>query len=103
MGGISLWQFLILILLACLFFLPTIIAVKRNHPYKVPIILINIIGGLLWGIGWLVSLIWSFILPKVTAINTNVADELEKLHALKEKGIISDTEFEKKKTSLMNN
>ncbi len=100
MDGISLFQVILILLIPC-FFIPTIIAIKRNHPYKVPIILVNILGGLVWGAGWLVALVWCFVLPK--AANTNVADELEKLHSLKEKGIISESEFEAKKTSLMSN
>lgn len=98
--GISFFQLILLLLIPC-FFIPTIIAIKRKHPYKVAIILTNILGGLVWGIGWAIALIWCFILPKAN-INTNVADELEKLHSLKEKGIISDSDFEKKKSSLMN-
>lgn len=33
--------------------------------------------------------------------NNNVADELEKLHALKEKGILSEEEFQAKKGDLL--
>jgi hypothetical protein len=33
-------------LLLALFLLPTIIAIKTNHPHRVGIILVNILGGL---------------------------------------------------------
>jgi len=32
--GISIWQILILLIILPLFFLPTIIAISRNHPHK---------------------------------------------------------------------
>lgn len=102
MLGVSIWQLLILIVFIPLAFLPSIIALKKNHPYKVPIILINVLGGLLWGAGWLISLIWCFIVPeKKVASMTSIADEIEKLHSLKEKGVISEDEFNIKKKELM--
>ncbi|QIY10672.1 hypothetical protein FOC33_17000 [Plesiomonas shigelloides] len=78
------------------------IALKKNHPYKIPIILINIFGGLLWGTGWLIALIWCFIVPeKKIASITSFADELDKLNSLKERGVISEDEFNTKKKELM--
>ena len=68
----------LMLLLIPLFFLPTILALKNNHPYKIPIIIINILGGLFWGLGWLVALVWCFITPnKSSAMDT--AAEIEKL------------------------
>lgn len=61
--GISLWLLLIVLVILVLFFLPTVIAIKKNHPYKIAIILINIFGGLLWGTGWFIALVWCFIEP----------------------------------------
>ncbi len=102
MGGISIWQLLIVLVLLPLAFLPTIIALIKNHPYKIPIIIINVLGGLFWGVGWLISLIWCFITPeKQTSSIGSVADEIEKLYSLKEKGVISETEFNAKKKELM--
>jgi len=103
MGNIGLWQILILVvflLLLPLAFLPTIIAIKKNHPHKVPIILINIFGGLMMGIGWVVALIWCFIEPSKTP-TVDDASQIEKLHQLKEKGIITHDEFETKKKALL--
>ena len=42
------------------YFIPTIIAIKRDHPNKVAIILLNFLLG--WAIiGWIGSLIWSVL------------------------------------------
>jgi hypothetical protein len=101
MSGVSIWQLLILIVLIPLAFLPSIIALKKNHPYKVPIVLINILGGLLWGVGWLIALIWCFIVPEKKVAMANIADEIDKLHSLKERGVISEDEFDAKKKELM--
>ena len=102
MSGISLWQLIIVLVVIPIALLPTIVALKRNHPYKIPIILINIFGGLLWGTGWLIALIWCFIIPeKKTSSIDGIADEIEKLHSLKEKGVISEVEFSSKKKELM--
>ena len=42
---------LIFLLLLPLALLPTIIAVARNHPHKIPIVLVNVLGGLFYGLG----------------------------------------------------
>lgn len=87
------------IVLLPLFFLPTIIACKKHHKYKIPIIIINLIGGLFYGAGWVVALIWCFIDPKDNVVGN--ADEIKKLFELKEKGIITKDEFERKKKDLI--
>ena len=99
--GVSVW-FIFVILLIPVIFLPTIIAIKKNHPYKVAIILINIFGGLLWGIGWLVSLVWCFILPNAAEDKIiDSAQEIKNLHKLKEEGILTQDEFDNKKKSIL--
>lgn len=50
----------IIILTVLIYFIPTVICLIRKHTYKLYIICLNIILG--WTlIGWIVSLIWSFI------------------------------------------
>ena len=51
--------FLILMaLLIYIYFVPSIIAVKRNHKNHMPIILLNIFLG--WSLlGWVAALVWS--------------------------------------------
>ena len=102
MGSFSIWHWIIVLILLPLPFLPTIIAIRKNHPYKIAIILINIFGGLLYGLGWLVALVWCFILPKNGgSISVGVADELDRLHQLKERGVLSQEEFDAKKKKIL--
>ena len=54
---------LIYIVMFLVYLLPTMIALIKNHPQKVPIILLNIFGGLIGGIGWVGALVWCFIKP----------------------------------------
>lgn len=79
------WILVSFLILIPLYLLPTILALKNNHPNKVPIIVINILCG--WSaIGWIVALVWCFIEPE----NRNLVDvtqEIERLHELKEKGV----------------
>lgn len=41
--------------------LPSIIAISTNHPQKLPIILVNILGLPVAGLGWFVAMVWCFI------------------------------------------
>ena len=42
-----------------IYFLPSIIAVNRNHKNRIPIILVNILLG--WSfVAWVLALVWSF-------------------------------------------
>lgn len=51
---------LILLVIVCLYFLPTIIAMGRGHRNALAIVLLNVLGG--WtGLGWLGALIWSVL------------------------------------------
>ena len=55
-GALMVWWIVGLIV----YFIPTIIAIKRDHPNKVAIILLNFLLG--WvGIGWIGALIWSVL------------------------------------------
>lgn len=47
--------------LTLVFLLPSIIAVKKNHPHKMKIVFVNIFGGLLYGLGWIIALVWCFL------------------------------------------
>jgi len=49
-----------LVLMLTLYFIPTGIALIRRHNNFIPIFLVNLFLSLLFGIGWIVSLIWSF-------------------------------------------
>ncbi|MDR3154118.1 MAG: superinfection immunity protein [Deltaproteobacteria bacterium] len=43
-----------------IYLIPTIIAFKRGHRNRVPILLVNILLGWVYGIAWIAALIWSF-------------------------------------------
>tara|TARA_B100001559_G_C16487348_1_gene616685 strand:+ start:1987 stop:2190 length:204 start_codon:yes stop_codon:yes gene_type:complete len=46
------------------FLLPTLIAIRRNHPKSLYIALINSVFG--WtGIGWAISILWAFSNKKI--------------------------------------
>lgn len=55
---------LVILIGIALYLLPTIIAVLKNHPYKVAIFLTNLLGGLFGGVGWVVAIVWCFVVPK---------------------------------------
>jgi hypothetical protein len=102
MGSFSIWHWIIVLIILPLAFLPTIIAIRKNHPYKVAIILLNLFGGLVYGLGWFAALIWCFIVPKAdSGPAVGVADELERLHQLKAKGILTQEEFDSKKKAML--
>ena len=95
----TLWFFVAVVIAIPLYLLPTIIALKNDHQYKVAIIIVNILGG--WFLlGWLVALVWCFVEPH-KAIAVSVTHEIEKLHDLKEKGVITAEEFEQRKKKLL--
>ena len=49
-----------LLIVACLYFLPSVIAAFRNHPKLAAIFMYNLLLG--WtGLGWVVVLVWAFI------------------------------------------
>ena len=50
----------IILLVLTIYFLPTIIAIKRNHSNIIPLALLNTVFG--WsGIAWFVCFIWSWL------------------------------------------
>ena len=49
---------LLILVVAAVYFLPSIIAFKRGHRKAVPILLVNLFLG--WsGLAWIIALIWS--------------------------------------------
>lgn len=93
-------QLLPLILVIALYFLPTIIAIKKKHIHKTPIILINIFGGFI-GLGWVIALVWCFITQAPAAPVSSKAEELERLDKLRNNGVITDQEFETQKQAVL--
>lgn len=100
--------FLMAVAAFIIYFAPTFVAAKRAHPNGTSIALLNIFLGWTF-IGWLVALIWSTSaikagLPSQHAGETKSNDrygELERLASLKEKGHISEAEFNREKSKLL--
>lgn len=103
----SFLQLLALPILLALFLLPTILAIT---PHKLPIILVNIFGGLFMGVGRFVSLIWVLIKPAEQQpqlvmppepANHHITDELTKLKKHMDDGVITEGHFEQRKKLLL--
>lgn len=97
-------MFLMLAIGVTLYFLPLIVASIRQHPSAVAISALNLLAG--WTlIGWVVALVWS--LNAVTsnsapaAGRTNSAADLYRLSELREKGLITQEEFEREKAKVI--
>lgn len=101
--------FIFLVIAFIAYFLPTFIASRRRHPNGTSIFLLNLFLGWTF-IGWLVALIWSAsaitrTLP-VAATSVTTDDKyqkLEKLGALREKGLLTDAEYESEKVKILQN
>lgn len=84
------------------YFIPTFVAINKNHPQCLPIEIINLFLG--WSLlGWVVALVWACMEnnTKSENISGNKYENLSKLQKLKEDGIISEEEFEKEKSKLL--
>lgn len=64
---------LVVIILIGLYFLPTVIAFRRDHAYKNIILVINLVFGLS-GIGWAGSLIWAIFPAEKSLIDPVVGN-----------------------------
>lgn len=51
--------------------LPTIIAFRRNHPWKGFIMIVSLLGLVFFTIGWWVGLAWSFISKPIRRVQRN--------------------------------
>ncbi len=101
---------LIFIALLGLYFLPTIVAHSRNHPSFLAIFIVNLL--LAWSlIGWVVALVWSFADLRVVFLRTDEnfggakseVEAIEKLAELRDRGIITEQEFNAKKKRILEN
>ena len=104
MNGLLLGLIVLSVLVIC--FIPAIIAISTKHPQAVAIVVLNFFLG--WTlIGWVIALVWACTKPETPKVivstpeQNNSMKEIEKLAELKEKGIISQEEFEKKKSQIL--
>lgn len=102
MDGLGALLFLITcgIIILAAYFLPAIIAIKDKHLQRGAITILNLLLG--WTIlGWVIALVWACMKSSANN-NISYADEIQKLSDLKDKGIITEDEFNKKKSDLLN-
>ncbi|TCT87612.1 superinfection immunity protein [Pseudomonas sp. LP_4_YM] len=96
-----------------IYFLPSFNASSRKHPNTSSIVLLNLFLG--WTlIGWVASLVWSassiakpspIVTPVSHAAPADSGDkyqQIEKLGSLKERGLISEDEYQNEKIKLLN-
>ena len=103
--------YLIIALIILIYFIPTVLAWDKHNFWS--IFTLNLLLG--WSfIGWVVALVWALskdeqivkleqnepntFNPKT---NISISDEIIKLNELKEKGILTDEEFNKEKKKLL--
>ncbi|WLG64855.1 superinfection immunity protein [Pseudomonas sp. FP1762] len=94
-------------LMIATYFLPSFNAFSRKHPDRWPIFMLDLFLG--WTlIGWVVSLVWSvssITSPGKPRVQFHAEDDkyqkLEKIGSLKEKGLLTESEFEAEKAKLL--
>ncbi|REG96386.1 superinfection immunity protein [Flavobacterium aquicola] len=120
MGRIGTLELLLLIIpLLAIYFLPSIIALRRNKMNRNAIVLLNFFLG--WTlIGWVVSFVWACasnnetqnvnssnyskeenLSPAANNDFDNKLDNLQKLKGLLDSGILSPEEFEQQKSKVL--
>jgi hypothetical protein len=87
------------------YFIPSIMALSNKKKNKSSIIVVNIFLGWTF-IGWVVALSWAISKDNDAQIVTHkhdhdIADKLEKLASLKEKGVITEEEFAEQKKKIL--
>lgn len=94
----------VIVLSIAVYFFPWIIAANRNHHQRSSIVLLNVFLGWTF-LGWLGALIWAVgeTKPIVKDSGISPTEELLKLSELKDKGILTQDEFDKKKEKLIQN
>jgi hypothetical protein len=86
------------------YFAPSILAVLGNNDSAGGVIVVNIFLGWTF-IGWVIALVWTLSGPKSKRVirkRTSDADQLEKLARLKDRGHLSEKEFNSQKKKLLN-
>ncbi len=58
--GIGYTEVIVILLIFPFACLPSIIAISTNHPQKLQIILVNLLGLPIGGLGWIVAMVWCF-------------------------------------------
>ena len=92
-----------------IYFMPAIVAYVRGHPSFVAIMVLNLLLG--WSlVGWIVALVWAFSDMRVILLRSddpsannplNQVEALEKLAVLRDKGVLTEEAFQRKKKTLL--
>lgn len=82
-----------------LYFLPTTIAALRRSRHYWGILITNTLG-FIWGIPWLIALVWA-VLPSDSPALPSTTNELDRLASLRGQGLISEDEFTAAKKRLL--
>lgn len=93
----------LVILLIFIYFLPALVANGSNHSKALSITVLNIFLG--WTLlGWVIALVWAVSEENQKKENISLKDvaaQIERLHQLKDRGIITEEEFNTKKAKLL--
>lgn len=118
---------ILIVIFGVIYFIPTIVAFRREHSNKWPIFLVNFVFGTTV-IGWVASLIWAMNVLHTSKVGTNggesglnifandvktvkwensnsssYIDNLIKIKSMLDEGIINREEFENLKLKIMSN
>ena len=102
------WAITAFLVTVLLYFMPTLNARSRAHPSLPSIFLVNLLLG--WTlIGWLVAIMWSTSGPDSSRRVREITQQpgldkyqtLDLLGSLKERGLITDEEFQREKHKVL--
>jgi type VI protein secretion system component VasK len=97
--GVGIWS-LIFVPVLLLFFLPSIVAFRRRHKHRVPILLVNILVSVLYGVGWFIALVWCFW-PASSRPSLEDLRTIKELKQLLDAGALTEEEYESQKHKLL--
>lgn len=107
--------FMVLVILSLLlYFIPSIVASKREHPNRGAIYMLNILAGWTF-IGWVGALVWAMTgsqqsaqiayqhSPATSEPNLSIAEKIKEFKDLLDSGAITQDEFDALKAKAINN
>jgi hypothetical protein len=97
----------VLLLIAVVYFIPTVVALARHRPNTISIFFLNLSVG--WSIvGWIIALFWAIAdaertgdAPPRIVMRDDPISTLEKLARLRDKGILTEEEFSQQKAKIL--
>lgn len=99
--AIRIAQLIKITILLFLYFLPFCIAVDKKHKNVIPILVLNLSLG--WTmVVWVLTFAWACNGDTYKKTITEKADEIKKLAELKDKGALTEDEFNTQKNQILN-